>query len=81
MLIDYDTLYLLFDAGGYLCFRFDLAVTLISVAGLFGNLYKENFFYFIILRPFRLIRWVFRYLWRSYLWRLYLWRSSLWCYK
>ncbi|XP_067935277.1 two pore channel protein 1-like [Watersipora subatra] len=35
---------------------FDLIVTLVSVAGLVENIYHDTFFYFIILRPFRLIR-------------------------
>ena len=46
----------LYFCGCVSLYRFDLCVTLVSIAGLFGDIFQDNFFFFIILRPFRLVR-------------------------
>lgn len=58
---------------------FDLGVTVVSLVGLFGDLDKDRLFFFIILRPFRLIR-IFkaRKRYRDVLGTLFILADQLW---
>ena len=36
--------------------RFDFLVTVVSVVGVFGELFDDSFYFIMVLRPFRLLR-------------------------